>query len=656
MRPIRILLSLSLVLLVGCKPQTEDPAPPKPDLVAAAAADVQAPAPDVPAPDVSEPATPDGARPAPEITNHPSPIANPPADCTPDCLLRACGSDGCGGTCGACDDGETCKTGRCVSLACVPACTERTCGPDGCGGSCGTCPAPGICAAGACRARIGVGLFGGSPGTPGDGIPRAVENLYLGFPAAWNGPCDYGPIPRKKADAVLARNPAGAVLLTLLPECGFAPFALDFSPGSKPHAAVTRLAVDIAAFGAPVIVRIAPQMNAPWFPWGPCALDNEGAPCLDDATKYREGFANIARLLEEHGGPQVRVAWTPLAEPAYWRESLKEYPTYADFYPGDDVVDYVGVDLSWTGEEPAPEGTFAAGIAAFYDAWAAPEGRGKPMIVAETSAECRLTEEIACVAAVPGFETTEGWWGPWSRLQVAPGEGPAPEDCPEVPNGEQHLVLTTTPGDDGTAACGGYYIGGLVVPLEWGEGLDLSAGNALRLRARKDPSGAPPSLQIEVCDTTAPGCSGEDRCCPAESLTTTVAVDSIEWRTWTIPFENFLPSKPGTNPDMDWARVRAIKLHLVCPDQRGPLAPLHLDGVGIARITHPGEAECDARRRAWARQAFAPELCVRFPNLELVLWRQGFRRTSEAIFDGRIRDPKFWTELWSGECFTGTWF
>ena len=174
MRPIRILLSLSLVLLVGCKPQTEDPAPPKPDLVAAAAAAVQAPAPDVPAPDVSEPATPDGASPAPEITNHPSPIANPPADCTPDCLLRACGSDGCGGTCGACDDGETCKTGRCVSLACVPACTERTCGPDGCGGSCGTCPAPGICAAGACRARIGVGLFGGSPGTPGDG-PAAAD-------------------------------------------------------------------------------------------------------------------------------------------------------------------------------------------------------------------------------------------------------------------------------------------------------------------------------------------------------------------------------------------------------------------------------------------------------------------------------------------------
>ena len=60
------------------------------------------------------------------------------AACMPNCPYRdgACGSDGCGGVCGVCDDGQTCGAdGRCEP--CVPACAGRECGPDGCGGSCG---------------------------------------------------------------------------------------------------------------------------------------------------------------------------------------------------------------------------------------------------------------------------------------------------------------------------------------------------------------------------------------------------------------------------------------------------------------------------------------------------------------------------------------
>jgi hypothetical protein len=671
MRPIRILIVILVLLLTACKPAPEEPAeaprgsPPEASGAPPAPAEPAAPQGDPVQKDVTDPAdaaVPDGGDPPGATPSGGGDVKAAPVEarggssCKPDCLLKACGSDGCGGSCGACDAGTVCRTGRCVPDDCVRDCAEKTCGDDGCGGSCGRCPAPAVCGAGACRARIGVGLFEGPPGTPGDGIPRAIENLYLGFPAGWSGACEYDRFPRDKADRVLARNPAGGVLLTLLPDCGFAPFASDFGEGSRPRAAVQQLAEDIAAFDAPVIVRIAPEMNAPWFPWGPCALDNKDNPCLDDATKYRAGFANVARLLKAHGGPKLRIAWTPLAEPAYWRESMKEYPTYEDFYPGDEVVDYVGVDLTWAEETAAPEGAFVAGIEAFYRAWSAPEGRGKPMIVAETSAECRLTESVGCVHPVPGFEGIEGWWGPWGRLALDAAEGGADGDCEEIPTGERHLVLRTLPDAAGSLECGSYYIGGMALPLEWGEGLDLSKGNAFRIRARKEPSGATPTLQIELCDTTAPACTGEDRCCAEESVTVNIAVDSLEWKTWTVSYDDFAPSVPGTAPDMDWTRARSLKLHVVCPDQRGPLSPLHLDGVGVARITQPGAAACDARRRAWAHQAFAPDLCARFPNLELVLWRQGFRRTPEAVFDARIRDATFWRELWGGECFTGTWF
>ena len=71
--------------------------------------------------------------------------------CTPDCTNLDCGDDGCGGTCGTCDDDETCNNGRCVSSGgCTPDCTNLNCGDDGCGGTCGTCDDDETCTNGKC--------------------------------------------------------------------------------------------------------------------------------------------------------------------------------------------------------------------------------------------------------------------------------------------------------------------------------------------------------------------------------------------------------------------------------------------------------------------------------------------------------------------------
>ncbi|MEC8023759.1 MAG: agmatine deiminase family protein [Myxococcota bacterium] len=58
------------------------------------------------------------------------------AACVPNCTNAICGDDGCGGSCGTCDSGQSCNAGQCV---CVPACDGKVCGSDGCGGSCGDC-------------------------------------------------------------------------------------------------------------------------------------------------------------------------------------------------------------------------------------------------------------------------------------------------------------------------------------------------------------------------------------------------------------------------------------------------------------------------------------------------------------------------------------
>ena len=106
--------------------------------------------------------------------------------CTPNCAGKACGDNGCGGSCGNCPGGQQCNAnGQCVPIAatscagrcgdydandacqcdtdcfvfgdccddicthckadypqecCTPNCAGKSCGPNGCGGSCGTCP------------------------------------------------------------------------------------------------------------------------------------------------------------------------------------------------------------------------------------------------------------------------------------------------------------------------------------------------------------------------------------------------------------------------------------------------------------------------------------------------------------------------------------
>ncbi len=59
--------------------------------------------------------------------------------CTPICEERACGDDGCGGSCGTCDEGYSCQDYACEMDACVPDCEGKECGEDGCGELCGVC-------------------------------------------------------------------------------------------------------------------------------------------------------------------------------------------------------------------------------------------------------------------------------------------------------------------------------------------------------------------------------------------------------------------------------------------------------------------------------------------------------------------------------------
>jgi hypothetical protein len=74
--------------------------------------------------------------------------------CEPQCEGKVCGADGCGGTCGLCDEGFKCEEGACVEDICTPDCEGFNCGDDGCGGSCGECTEPEVCMDGICGVEV----------------------------------------------------------------------------------------------------------------------------------------------------------------------------------------------------------------------------------------------------------------------------------------------------------------------------------------------------------------------------------------------------------------------------------------------------------------------------------------------------------------------
>ena len=78
-----------------------------------------------------------------------------------------------------------------------------------------------------------------------------------------------------------------------------------------------------ARSGGPVFMRFASEMNGPWTKY-------HGDPGL-----YRKKFRLVSQVMHKEA-PNVAMVWTPYCTP------LRPVP---DYYPGDDVVDWVGVNV-----------------------------------------------------------------------------------------------------------------------------------------------------------------------------------------------------------------------------------------------------------------------------------------------------------------------
>ena len=88
------------------------------------------------------------------------------------------------------------------------------------------------------------------------------------------------------------------------------------------------------AWGRPIFVRFAHEMNGDWYPWGRGVDGNT-------ARRYKMAWRRVVRVFRRNGARNVRWVWTPNVNHGGGLP-------FKRFYPGDRWVDWVGLDgFNW---------------------------------------------------------------------------------------------------------------------------------------------------------------------------------------------------------------------------------------------------------------------------------------------------------------------
>lgn len=86
---------------------------------------------------------------------------------------------------------------------------------------------------------------------------------------------------------------------------------------------------EAAAWGKPIFVRFAHEMNGDWFPWGFGVGGNT-------AEDFRKAWRRVVGVSRAAGAENIRWVWCP-------NEHANRFPL-EPFYPGDSTVDWVCLD------------------------------------------------------------------------------------------------------------------------------------------------------------------------------------------------------------------------------------------------------------------------------------------------------------------------
>lgn len=151
-------------------------------------------------------------------------------------------------------------------------------------------------------------------------------------------------------------------------------------------------AAAVRAFGSPLFIRWAWEMNGYWTEWS--GARNNSAGRHDGPAKYVQAWRRIHDIFERAGATNVSWVWAPNGQ------SIPAAPwnRFDAYYPGDRYVDWVGISAyNWgTTRKWSHWESFAAIVRRVYQSYAV----RKPIMVAETATATAGGDEARWIRAV----------------------------------------------------------------------------------------------------------------------------------------------------------------------------------------------------------------------------------------------------------------
>jgi hypothetical protein len=149
--------------------------------------------------------------------------------------------------------------------------------------------------------------------------------------------------------------------------------------------------------GLPLGIRFAHEMNGSWYPWSAGLTQIKSGRTMlqlnNTPAKFIAAWQHVWNVFQDVGANKYVIwAWTPVTTLCSTHASGSgscgaAYTTYAEDYPGDQFVDWIGLSTYASGS--ASKFTFAGTYQSSFKALAAVSA--KPVYIAETGAAQRVT-------------------------------------------------------------------------------------------------------------------------------------------------------------------------------------------------------------------------------------------------------------------------